>query len=57
MTFNVSKFRVKFDKAYSVERMDVCLVNESSIQQSDVEVYKTANNYLYLLDDHRIYRF
>ena len=40
-------------KASFGSRLDVCLVNESSIHQPQARVYKLANNSLYLLDDPR----
>ena len=40
----LSKFLVKFNKTCSAKRLDVCLVNESSIHQTEVRIYKLANN-------------
>ena len=43
----------KFGEIYSIERLDVGLVNEGSTPKYMGRVYKMANNSCYLLDDSR----
>ena len=56
MQLQRNKLLVNYDETCSEERLYVCLVNESSVLESEGQEYKMTNKSRHLLNDPRIRR-